>query len=157
MTVDIRSAMASDAGKISLLLQNVQNLHATLYPAIFRSIEQDSLTEQVMQLIADPTLHVRLAVSEGEIAGYAVFRSDGCESSALIHSHRYLFLQQIAVDPDFRRKGIATALLDDFKACAAGMGITELRLDVWGANADARACFEKAGFATYNHRMKANI
>ncbi len=155
--MEIRSATQSDAGKISLLLQTVQNLHATLYPAIFRTVDQNSLTEQVIQIISNPDLHVRLAMVDGEIAGYAVFRTDGCESSSMIHPHNYLFLEQIAVSPAFRRKGIATALLDDFRDYATKSGITELRLDVWGANADARKCFEKAGFSAYNYRMKSNV
>lgn len=153
----IRSATTSDAGKISLLLQTVQNLHATLYPTIFRSVDQASLTGQVTQIILDPNFHVRVAMLDGEIVGYTVFRADGCESSAMIHPHSYLFLEQIAVSPALRRQGIAMALLDDFKACAKKMGITELRLDVWGVNADARKCFEKAGFSTYNYRMKTNV
>jgi diamine N-acetyltransferase len=157
MNIKIRNATPTDAGEISQLLQTVQNLHATLYPAIFRHVDHAALAEQVTQIISDSALHVRVAILDDVVAGYSMFKVDGCESSDLIHPHRYLFLEQIAVAPIFRRKGIAMALLNDFKIYAAQMGLTEVRLDVWGANAEAQACFEKAGFSTYNYRMTSTV
>lgn len=157
MGTEIRNATEGDIKTVCLLLQTVQNLHAMFYPSIFRTVNEESLTDSVGQMISDPDCHVRLAIIDNKVAGYAVYKIKGSESSVQIHPHHYLFLEHIAVSPTFRRQGIATALLNDFRTYAVQMGIIELRLDVWQANEDAQACFEKAGFSAYNIRMKTSI
>ncbi len=52
----------------------------------------------------------------------------------------------IAVSPEYRKRGIASALIGKIKEYARANGITFLTLEVRESNASARALYEKHGF-----------
>ena len=75
-----------------------------------------------------------LAILDGEIAAYCLYRDDG--------DHYYL--RQLYVDREFRRKGIATHLLDwMYKHVWIDK---KVRLEVLAHNKDAIAFYEVYGF-----------
>lgn len=53
------------------------------------------------------------------------------------------------VMPEYARRGIARALLDEVVAFARGEGLTHLTLTVTQTNAAARALYATAGFETF--------
>jgi ribosomal protein S18 acetylase RimI-like enzyme len=59
---------------------------------------------------------------------------------------QYAMIQDLAVRPEYRRRGIAQRLLAETAAWARTQGVNQLRLMVANQNPDARAVFEKAGF-----------
>jgi ribosomal protein S18 acetylase RimI-like enzyme len=61
---------------------------------------------------------------------------------------RSLYLDSLAVDPIFRRKGIGSALLERTKERANKMGFDALSLMVFADNVEAMGLYEKAGFET---------
>jgi ribosomal protein S18 acetylase RimI-like enzyme len=70
------------------------------------------------------------------IAAYCLFRDDG----------NHFYLRQLYVDRDFRRRGIATQLLDWMYA-SVWMD-KKVRLDVLAHNKGAMAFYERYGFET---------
>ncbi|HEY7106513.1 MAG TPA: GNAT family N-acetyltransferase [Acidimicrobiia bacterium] len=78
------------------------------------------------------TGRTRVAVVDGRVVGFAslVF-GDGAE------------LEDLFVDPDWMRRGVATALVVDARDVALARGVT--RIDVT-ANEHARAFYEAVGF-----------
>ena len=56
------------------------------------------------------------------------------------------YITNVAVSPDCRRQGVARALLDELKACAAQAGLSFVTLEVRASNAPAIALYEGAGF-----------
>jgi len=67
-------------------------------------------------------------------ATYPVFRA------------RELYVHYLAVDPDFRGKGVGIRLLDHAVAKAEGANFTRVSLEVREANLRARQFFRRAGF-----------
>jgi ribosomal protein S18 acetylase RimI-like enzyme len=59
---------------------------------------------------------------------------------------RMLYVDALAVDPSFRRRGIARALLADAERDAAHAGLEGVALDTGLQNAAARALYEATGF-----------
>lgn len=59
-----------------------------------------------------------------------------------------LHIHDVAVDPGFRRKGVANTLLNHVLSDARTAGATSATLEVRAANSAARALYEKFGFAT---------
>jgi ribosomal protein S18 acetylase RimI-like enzyme len=65
-------------------------------------------------------------------------------------------VQDLAVRPEYRRRGLAQRLLVETAAWARTQGVNQLRLMVANQNPEARAAFEKAGFrATYQEMVLA--
>ena len=61
-------------------------------------------------------------------------------------------ITNVATHPDFRRRGLASSLLEALKAEAPKRQIESLFLEVRRSNQPARALYEKHGFATIGER-----
>ena len=83
------------------------------------------------------------AVSDGETAGYIMMQLLGDEGEIL----------NLAVDPDFRRRGAASALLEDCLS-RADRAAASVYLEVRRSNEGARALYEKFGFAVIGERKR---
>lgn len=66
---------------------------------------------------------------------------------------QYAYVHDMAVALDYRRRGIATLLLNYARDWSTKKGVTQLRLMVADANSDAAAAFAKSGFRTTYHEM----
>ena len=63
-----------------------------------------------------------------------------------------LYVVSLATDTRFRRRGVATALLDEASRLAAERGLRAVSLDTAAANEGAQALYEKAGFVVTERR-----
>lgn len=61
-------------------------------------------------------------------------------------------IDDVAVAPEFRRRGIAEALLSDAEKRARAMGLATLTLEVRAGNEPAIRLYEKHGFAEVGRR-----
>lgn len=76
------------------------------------------------------------ALSEGEFAGY-ISADTVCGTA---------YINNIAVKPQFRRKGAARALINELERRAAESNCFEMTLEVRSKNLPALALYEKCGF-----------
>ncbi len=56
------------------------------------------------------------------------------------------WVYSLAVDPDFRRKGIGTALMKKAEKLLSQIGCSKLNLQIRANNSDVRAFYEKLGY-----------
>ena len=84
-----------------------------------------------------------LAMAGDQGAGYAVCAID---SDAPEHAGGTLWVAQIGVHPDFRRRGLAGALLAAVLRDARAAGFAAVMLDVNVNNPTARSVYERMGF-----------
>ena len=91
-----------------------------------------------------PTVRYLVAEVDGEVVGHAV-------ASVVAEIAE---LQRIAVDPDHRRHGLATALLDAVVDAARGAGADRLLLEVRENNDGAIAFYAAKGFVEIDRRPK---
>jgi ribosomal-protein-alanine N-acetyltransferase len=78
-----------------------------------------------------------VALEEDKVVGYVGSQTVIDESD----------MMNIAVHPDFRRRGIAEALVAELEAALRQRGSHALTLEVRDSNAPAIALYEKLGFA----------
>ena len=60
--------------------------------------------------------------------------------------HRYVYISNLAVSRDFRRRGVAQELLTNCEQIAKSWGFTEIHLHVMGDNDRGRNLYEKLGY-----------
>ncbi len=91
-----------------------------------------------------PTVHYLVAEDEHRLVGHAVASLAGDVAE----------LQRIAVAEDHRRGGVATALLEEVLALAAGGGADRVLLEVREDNAAALAFYAARGFVEVDRRRR---
>ena len=127
---------------------------------------------QFLRRVVDPAHAISAVSSDGDLLGIAGFKtpagafiggklSDICAiygawgglwRGVLIDilerdlSEGGLLMDGIFVDPDARRKGVGTALLDAIAREARARDLAQVRLDVIDTNPRARALYERCGF-----------
>lgn len=99
----------------------------------------DSITKDVT---AGGSVYVAVAECGGEKAGYAEFRNIAGEAQ----------IYNIAVAPEFRRRGIGEALLRHLIAKASEDGCFMVTLEVRSGNEAAMTLYEKLGFREVGRR-----
>jgi len=96
---------------------------------------------QLLTLFALPSARVCLAWNDDLACGFSAARIAGPESELLL----------LAVDPQFRGRGIGRLLIDDWRTWAAGEGAEDYFLEMRADN-DAVHLYERAGFTECGRR-----
>jgi ribosomal-protein-alanine N-acetyltransferase len=114
----------------------------TLMAAAFEPRFGEAWTRnQSLGVMAMPGVRLTLAFIDDEPAGFALVRSVADEAELLL----------LAVDPRFRRRGVATALLRGIVDDGRAGGVADLHLEVRAGN-DAVRLYTAHGFAKVGER-----
>jgi ribosomal-protein-alanine N-acetyltransferase len=84
------------------------------------------------------------ALRSGELVGYTI-----CSRYDTVWH-----IMNVAVDPDIRRQGVATALLEELIARVDHDGTAQLTLEVRPSNGSAIALYERFGFRSAGRRRR---
>lgn len=125
---------------------HIADAREELLPQIQR-IEQQSFsmpwTEMMLRVQLQPESHIFLtAETGGVIAGYV----------GLMYVLDEGYISNVAVHPDYRRRGAGDALISALIARGREKRLSFLTLEVRESNAAARALYEKHGFRAVGRR-----
>ena len=124
----------------------ISDAREALLPQIQR-IEQQSFsvpwTEQMLRMQLEPDTHVFLTAETAEgVVGYV----------GMMYVLDEGYISNVAVRPDYRRRGVADTLLDALEARARALLLSFLTLEVRASNAPAVALYEKHGYRVAGRR-----
>jgi GNAT superfamily N-acetyltransferase len=105
----------------------------------------DPAPEVVDRLTADAFEHRRLELWVAELDGAVVAYAAVFATYSTFLARPSLFLEDLFVHPDARRRGVARALLTRLQAEAAARGCGRFEWLVLDWNRDARALYERFG------------
>ena len=156
-SIVVRSARREELERVNELRRQVNELHVEGRPRHFKPGFGPELQAHVYDQLESDRFDVLVAEVDGGIAGFAtvqfVHRPEGPYTLPLDFYH----VEEFGVDAAYRRRGVATALVDYMKRDARERGFNRLDLDVWGFNEDALAFYEAVGFTTYRRYMELNL
>ncbi|MDO4866745.1 MAG: GNAT family N-acetyltransferase [Clostridia bacterium] len=157
MSIVVRPARREELARVNELRRQVNDLHVEGRPRHFKPGFGPELQAHVYDQLESDRFDVLVALADGEIAGFAtvqfVRRPEGPYTLPLDFYH----VEEFGVDAAFRRRGVATALVEYMKRDARERGFNRLDLDVWAFNDDALAFYEAVGFQTYRRYMELNL
>ena len=154
MPLEIRPATLEDAGTISALNADVQQLHADAHPWRFKPSGPDTFTgKDAADLLSKPGYFGFLALDEGAPAGYLVAEVVRRPESPQHFAHDMIYIHHISVRAAARRKSVGTLLLNAAKAHGQSLGISLVALDTWWFNKGALRFFQENGLVPYNVRL----
>ena len=126
-----------------MILETMNAAHVAQIAALEKICFSDPWSERSVASELDNKLAFWLVATEGEtVAGYIGSQTVMEETD----------MMNVAVHPDFRRQGIAEALVSGLVEHLKAMGSHCLTLEVRASNAPAIALYEKLGFAEIGRR-----
>ena len=126
-----------------MILETMNAAHVAQIAALEKICFSDPWSERSIASELDNKLAFWLVATEGEtVAGYIGSQTVMEETD----------MMNVAVHPDFRRQGIAEALVSGLVEHLKAMGSHCLTLEVRASNAPAIALYEKLGFAEIGRR-----
>ena len=144
----IRRARPEDFLKVDELKAVLLQDHAQHRPDLLQSEGSGYSLEEYREFLAEEDNIALLAEVDGEIAGLCfTIRKDEPEGP-VFKARRAYRVEDLAVFPQYRRQGVASALLEETRRITEVLGADYLKLQVWEFNEGARALYEKAGFTT---------
>jgi ribosomal protein S18 acetylase RimI-like enzyme len=100
-------------------------LHAENEPELFRPADELNLSlEKLARLLALEELWLDVAEVNGQAAGYIFSEVVERKSDPYIRDHKKLYINHLGTSAGFRRRGIATALLEHTSARAKAAGVS---------------------------------
>lgn len=136
----------------------VRDLHVAAEPSIFRPTHDLSDIESFhFGFMTEEGRHTFVAEVDGIVVGYVSLAVQRREPHTFAWRQEQLYVHQISVHPECRRRGVGRALMNRVAEFAGDLGLEEVALDTWPFNADARRFFEDLGYAAYNIRLRKNV
>lgn len=156
-TVSLRVATLEDLPVLAGLNTFVQGLHAEALPELFRSSPPAGEVTSAFKVLMEQPTALWLLAEAGQPCGYLFARFMEREETWSRPAHRVCIINHVAVHPDYRRKGVARALVKVATDAARTKGITRIEIDAWTFNRAAGEAFRRMGFAAFNERMALTV
>ncbi len=143
----IRPARLSDFSAINALRQDLSRQSHRERPDAFRP-QLLGATEATFHQWLNVENHIVLvADAGGEVAGYATVWIGGAQDSDVMFPSESLFIGEIAVSPEHRRRGVGRLLFAAVEAEGLKRNVETIGLSVNSLNDEARAFYESLGYA----------
>lgn len=138
---------------IAALNEEVQNLHHTLHPDIFKPFDKEATVEFIRNVLADDNNYAYVVTDDGETLGYIICCVKEAKENAFHYTIRTLYIDQIGVLQKYRRNGAGDMLMQQAEQLAKELSIARIELDHWSANSVAAAYFRRQGYTLCKERL----
>lgn len=153
----IRSAKREELDAVNKIRKQVNDIHVNGRSDIFREDGWQFIEPFIYSRFDEENSDVIVAAIEDEIVGFAVVQYITRSESPFGKARKYFHIEEFGVDEEFRRKGIATSIIDFAKIEAKKNGFVRIELDMWEFNDGALAFYESVGFKTFRRYMESYI
>jgi diamine N-acetyltransferase len=152
--MNIRIAESTDPDVIAPLNEPVQEEHQERRPDWFKPYNAEVVREFVETMVDRADARFLVAYVDENPAGYVLLLTQNRQESTLRFADRSLTIDQMSVNPEFRRLGVGDALMKHVREIARDESFDRIRLTVWSDNESAIAFYEQMGFKTFRETME---
>ena len=153
--VDLRRARLEDWPGVQALLREVDELHAGLAPAYFRTAARAD--GEWRRLLTDPTAQALVVVSQDRPLGFLALRIYDTPTDPSVVPRRRGHVETLVVAGGHRRRGIGRRLLTEASRWARAQGAVEMVLTTWAGNAAADAFYQRLGYRVLSRALHAPL
>lgn len=154
MLATIRSAVPDDADLLATLSRFVHDLHLAARPDDFKPLVPTELAAWFRRGIMEEKARIWIAECDGRPVGYVAASFQERGATPFGPERRWLELDGISIDPDYRRRGVGRALVLAAVEHARAEGIPRIEAVNWWFNDEARAAFARLGFEPKHVRIE---
>ena len=156
LSTNVRAGIAGDEIVLAGLNRFVQDLHLARRPDHFRPTRLEDVAEWYRSLLEKSTTRAWIAEEGASPVGYLLAIVHDVPGNPFVRARRWCEIDQIAVDPDRRRRGIARALVLTAISAVKAEGIDRVEATSWTFNDDAQEVFRRLGFVPKVTRFELN-
>lgn len=154
----IELASEEDLQAIIALNQQIQGLHAALYPEDFKP-RADPAGQRALftRVMADDAHAVAVYRDSGQVAGYVWLEVQERPETGLIRSSTRIHVHHIVVAETSLRRRIGSELMQWIEDYAALRGVRQIVLEHWAGNQAAQAFFSRRGFLPMKMSLRKDV
>lgn len=153
----IRFAEYEDLESVNILRKQVNDLHVIGKPEVFKEGFSEELRDYIYSIFDDPLKKIVVYEIDGVVRSFAVLNHITKPETPFMYVRDYLDIDEFCVDETFRRKGLATEMIDFIRIYAGNEGFDRIELNMWEFNKGALEFYESAGFTTYRRYMEMKL
>lgn len=148
----IRPARARDAARLRELLEQICLLHVEGRPDLFCAGAKYTV-EDIVKMLEDDQKNIFVADTGDDVAGY-IFCQFRHVHGSVMRDYLNLYIDDLCVDPKYRRMGVGRALFERAKQLACERGAYNIDLNVWAFNESAIRFYESLGMKPSRMNME---
>ena len=152
--VTVRFAREADLPTVNLLRREVNDLHVAGKPDVFKPGFCDELRDHLFTIWNDPGQEIVVAEANEKVCGFAILHHINRPENPFMFERDFLDIDEFCVDENFRRQGVASAMIRFILDFVKEKGFKRLELNMWEFNRGALAFYEAAGFKTFRRYME---
>lgn len=151
MKILVRNAKKEDYSAVRDIMNQVQQMHVQWRPDVYKANE-NLITEEIFGFMRESG-NLYVADVEGNVVGVLEVTMKHVESPAHV-TKDILFIDSMAVDSEFRGKGIGHAFFEKVKELKKESGADAIELQVNARNIAAMEMYKKCGFTEKSINME---
>ncbi|OAB36989.1 GNAT family N-acetyltransferase [Paenibacillus glacialis] len=142
---------------ISQLNQEVQNIHATMYPEHFKEYDHVTVSD-FYKLIMNYSNFQFYTIEENDMAlGYVWIEIKEYKENAFRKSYKSIYVHQLNILEAHRNKGLGKKIMNKVNDIAELNNIKKIELDYWSKNDSAKNFYEKNGYIRYREFLYKDL
>ena len=154
----IRRAEQKDMTRINNLLRQGLMVHHNGRPDIFKPNAKKYTDAELMDILADDSKPVFVAVDETDtVLGYAFCVFQQHLNNNILTDIKTLYIDDLCVDKEHRGEHIGTVIYGAVCEYAKDIGCDSITLNVWEGNDSARAFYDALGFTPRSTTMEVKL
>lgn len=153
MTMEIEIIENKHFDRIASLVEEVQNLHAILFPAVYKQYNEKEIKETMEKMLADEQTRVFVAQLNGETIAYILLVVKEVPENAFHYAFRLLHIDQIVVSKDHQKLGVGAMLMAKAEMLAKELSINRVELDHLHMNVVAAKFFRSKAYKPYREKL----
>jgi ribosomal protein S18 acetylase RimI-like enzyme len=151
--MQLRRATLDDAATLARLNRQVHDLHVGAEPAVYVPADVAQVEAWLRERLAAPDVHVVVAELDGAPVGHVVTQAVRRAGTPFTAPRAFLLVDELAVVPPARRRGVGRALMEAAHALARELGLPRVELDVRSWNEAALGFYRALGYAPAHLRL----
>ena len=149
----IREMNLNDYEDVRILVRQIHELHLSNRPDIYN--DGESFPKECFEKVLSDVNNLNYVYVENKkIVGVLNATLQHTNPLPIIKPRTYYFIENIVVDKNHRRKGIAKKLFNYLTLKAKENNIDSIELNVWSFNTEAIKFYESMGMNIKNIRME---
>jgi len=156
MTLNIRPFKPLDLDILVSFWREIEN-NPTLSGDLFSPSQENETRwrKHILSVYEEDENQILIAENDGKIVGFIKIKI--LVTHPLVSNIKCSLISDMYVLPEFRRKGIASTLMNRVFEYVKSKGVTHVRLNVMESNIPAYNLYEKMGFVDYSIIMMKQL